>query len=337
MLSKCHTTQTTHWDHPCLSLAGGARTSSTKSPKQRSSGGGGSGGRVATTVRSFFKKAEPTALSISAPTSVQHLTSVKVDPASATGYSGLPPAWEALLASNHISPAEAKANPMATLGAVECFTHGIRMNSKVAMAKRISAVVKCDHSNPRGCFSTWKVLGQGASGKVYLVTPIPGTLGSRICDGSAEVAIKEQSSSELEFVKTEVGLQMLCRHPNIVAVLSPLFIFDKSVFVPMEAMERSLTDVIKRRRLTESSLSYVTSQMLQGLAEMHRLHRMHRDIKSDNVLVNASGTVKLADFGFAAEATLEQTKRQTTVGTPFWMAPELITGKACKVTPIANP
>ena len=254
MLSKCHTTQTTHWDHPCLSLAGGARTSSTKSPKQRSSGGG-SGGRVVSTVRRFFKKTEPAAppLSISAPTSVQHLTSVKVDPASATGYSGLPPAWEALLASNHISPAEAKANPMATLGAVECFTQGIRMNSKVAVATKISAVVKCDHSNPRGCFGTWKVLGQGL-GKVYLVTPVPGTLGSRICDGSAEVAIKEQSSSELEFVKTEVGLQ-ICRHPNIVAVLSPLFIFDKSVFVPMEAMERGLTDVIKEGVLRNPPLA----------------------------------------------------------------------------------
>ena len=54
---------------------------------------------------------------------------------------------------------------------------------------------------------------------------------------------------------------------------------------------------------------------------MHRQHRIHRDMKSDNVLINSDGSIKLGDFGFAAQLTQEQDKRNTIVGTPSWMAP----------------
>lgn len=71
---------------------------------------------------------------------------------------------------------------------------------------------------------------------------------------------------------------------------------------------------------------YVCKQMLMGLAYLHRQHRLHRDIKSDNILVDFSGAVKIADFGFAVGLTEEQDKRRSVVGTPYWMAPELIRG-----------
>merc|ERR1711871_1012428 len=61
-----------------------------------------------------------------------------------------------------------------------------------------------------------------------------------------------------------------------------------------------------------------------ALAHMHRNHRLHRDIKRDNVLVDYAGNVKVADFGFAVGLTEEQKKRVSVVGTPYWMAPELI-------------
>jgi p21-activated kinase 1 len=76
----------------------------------------------------------------------------------------------------------------------------------------------------------------------------------------------------------------------------------------------------------EPCIAYVCKQILMGLAFLHRQHRLHRDIKSDNVLVDFNGAVKIADFGFAAGLTEEQDKRKSVVGTPYWMAPELIRG-----------
>lgn len=78
----------------------------------------------------------------------------------------------------------------------------------------------------------------------------------------------------------------------------------------------------------EPMIAFVSREILRGLAFVHASHRLHRDIKSDNVLVGFDGAVKIADFGFAAGLTEEQDKRRSVVGTPYWMAPELIRGHA---------
>jgi serine/threonine protein kinase len=77
----------------------------------------------------------------------------------------------------------------------------------------------------------------------------------------------------------------------------------------------------------EQCIAYVTRVILEGLAFLHRQERLHRDIKSDNILVDFSGAVKIADFGFAVGLSAELAKRKSVVGTPFWMAPELIRGQ----------
>jgi serine/threonine protein kinase len=77
----------------------------------------------------------------------------------------------------------------------------------------------------------------------------------------------------------------------------------------------------------ERCVAYVTRALLEGLAFLHDQKRLHRDIKSDNVLVDFDGRVKIADFGFAVGLSAELAKRKSVVGTPFWMAPELIRGQ----------
>ena len=97
-----------------------------------------------------------------------------------------------------------------------------------------------------------------------------------------------------------------------------------------------LTDVLDNNpaAFSEEQLAYICKNVLEGLAYLHGKGRMHRDIKSDNILLGSDGEIKLGDFGFCASlAEGENQKRQTVVGTPYWMAPEVITGEPydCKV------
>jgi len=76
--------------------------------------------------------------------------------------------------------------------------------------------------------------------------------------------------------------------------------------------------------LTEPQIAYITVEVLKALSYLHSLHRIHRDIKTDNILIGENGEIKLADFGFAVQLTEQKNKRKTVIGTPYWMAPEII-------------
>jgi serine/threonine protein kinase len=90
-----------------------------------------------------------------------------------------------------------------------------------------------------------------------------------------------------------------------------------------------LTDILDQYEsveMSEAQIALVCKETLKALVYIHSLHRIHRDIKSDNILLGDNGEVKIADFGYAAQLTQNQQKRTTVVGTPYWMAPELIRG-----------
>ena len=91
----------------------------------------------------------------------------------------------------------------------------------------------------------------------------------------------------------------------------------------------ALTEFIQRMRSTysENSCKYILRQTLLGLQFLHQRHIIHRDIKSDNILIDEEGSVKLADFGYSAQLTTERDARSSKVGTVCWMAPELIKGE----------
>eukprot|EP01133_Synstelium_polycarpum_P005634 gene5634-6503_t len=166
-------------------------------------------------------------------------------------------------------------------------------------------------------------IGEGAAGEVFVVTRLK---------NNTKVAIKKMplNQQNMKLLITEIGIMKSCKHPNIIDYIDSYLVGD-SLWVAMEFMGGGcLTEVLEQFsaiKLTEPQIAYICLETLKGLAYIHNQHRIHRDIKSDNILLGSDGSVKLADFGYAAQLTKNKQKRVTIVGTPYWMAPELIRGQ----------
>ena len=179
----------------------------------------------------------------------------------------------------------------------------------------------CSEGDPSKKYENLIKIGQGASGGVYTAHDIA----TNACVAIKQMNLDKQPKKEL--IINEILVMKGSKHRNIVNFIDS-YILKGDLWVIMEYMEGgSLTDVVTHCILTEGQIGTVTRETLQGLKFLHSKGVIHRDIKSDNILLSMQGDIKLTDFGFCAQINELNLKRTTMVGTPYWMAPEVVSRK----------
>uniref|UniRef100_A0A3B4YIW2 non-specific serine/threonine protein kinase n=1 Tax=Seriola lalandi dorsalis TaxID=1841481 RepID=A0A3B4YIW2_SERLL len=217
------------------------------------------------------------------------------------------------------SPPSASPAPGPSLPRPQDKTRKKKMSDEEILEKLRTIVSVGD---PKKKYTRFEKIGQGASGTVYTAIDIA---------TGQEVAIKQmnlQQQPKKELIINEILVMRENKNPNIVNYLDSYLVGDE-LWVVMEYLAGgSLTDVVTETCMDEAQIAAVCRECLQALEFLHSNQVIHRDIKSDNILLGMDGSVKLTDFGFCAQITPEQSKRSTMVGTPYWMAPEVVTRKA---------
>eukprot|EP01033_Poteriospumella_lacustris_P016569 gene16570-11853_t len=143
------------------------------------------------------------------------------------------------------------------------------------------------------------------------------------------VAVKifnlDDAADEVQEIHQEISMMAEFDCPYLIQYHGSYVVYDE-LWIVMEYLEAgSLLDIIKKfGPLQEDAIQYIMRELLMALNYLHAQRKIHRDVKAGNVLVAGNGSIRLADFGVAGQLTDTIDKRNTKIGTPFWMAPEVI-------------
>ncbi|XP_071360814.1 STE20-like serine/threonine-protein kinase [Trachinotus anak] len=183
--------------------------------------------------------------------------------------------------------------------------------------------------NPEEIWDIIGELGDGAFGKVYKAqNKQTGIL-------AAAKVIDTKTEEELEDYMVEIDILASCDHQHIVKLLDA-FYYDSKLWILIEFCAGGAVDAVMlelERPLTEPQIRVVCKQTLQALVYLHDNKIIHRDLKAGNILFTLDGDVKLADFGVSAKNTKTLQRRDSFIGTPYWMAPEVVMCETSKDRP----
>jgi len=174
-------------------------------------------------------------------------------------------------------------------------------------------------SNPKEIYSNFRKIGRGSFGSVYIAA----RKGQKTKFAIKQIKKKFDlvgHDQDSVAVANEIALLRSCHHPNIVNFIGCHF-FKERIWIVMEYCDGGTLSQLLELTLSESEIANVLNQVLNGVAYLHSLHRIHRDIKSSNILLNMNGEVKVADLGLCIEGDGEQSG---IAGSKYWMAPEMI-------------
>ncbi|KAJ8369112.1 hypothetical protein SKAU_G00091400 [Synaphobranchus kaupii] len=175
-----------------------------------------------------------------------------------------------------------------------------------------------DPGDPRTYLDHYIKIGEGSTGIVCIAT-VKST-GKLVA--VKKMDLRKQQRRELLF--NEVVIMRDYHHDNVVEMYNSYLVGDE-LWVVMEFLEGgALTDIVTHTRMNEEQIATVCLSVLKALSVLHTQGVIHRDIKSDSILLTHDGRIKLSDFGFCAQVSKEVQRRKSLVGTPYWMAPELI-------------
>lgn len=183
--------------------------------------------------------------------------------------------------------------------------------------------------NPEEFWEIIGELGDGAFGKVYKAQNKETNV------LAAAKVIDTKSEEELEDYMVEIDILASCDHPNIVKLLDA-FYYENNLWILIEFCAGGAVDAVMlelERPLTESQIQVVCKQTLEALNYLHDNKIIHRDLKAGNILFTLDGDIKLADFGVSAKNTRTIQRRDSFIGTPYWMAPEVVMCETSKDRP----
>ncbi|KAL0206646.1 hypothetical protein P9112_001953 [Eukaryota sp. TZLM1-RC] len=272
--------------------------------------------------------ASPGSLQISEPRGFQRKIHVTYDNEHKQ-FHGLPDEWKSMLLASGIDEERQHKYPEALIKCLSFQTspHPLPappLPSAAHTQDILKNAAKISPKDPRPLYTLSSQIGQGGSGSVF--SAVEKATGRTVAIKTLIIT----PQLDVEALKNEIAMVRTSIHDNIVKYYQSYLVKEsRQLWIVMEYLDAgALSNVLSvTGSLIEESIAAICYDVLSALSFLHSQHRLHRDLKSDNVMMSSNGTAKLGDFGFCIQLTAEESSRSSTVGTYYWMSPEVITSK----------